>query len=166
MIGTDEHGGSVGQIFELSGEDGSTIRTINAPDTGGTGTLESFGSYVGGLADLGSCNSVVGANCTQNPIGGPDGVPEVLVTALGVDVPFTDPDTALPATLIDAGRAYVIDGATARLKRVQMPVQDLDDQLDAPGGAKARLRSHGSLAHESVRHRKRSAARRRFREAT
>ena len=35
VIGTDEHGGSVGQIFVLSGADGSTIRTISAPDTGG-----------------------------------------------------------------------------------------------------------------------------------
>jgi FG-GAP repeat len=138
VIGTDEHGGSVGQIFVLSGEDGSTIRTINAPDTGGTGTLESFGSYVGGLADLGSCSGgSPGTTCGLATIGAPDGVPEILVTALGVDVTFTDPDTGLPATLVDAGRAYVIDGATgAVLKRVQMPVQDLDDQLDSPGGAK------------------------------
>jgi hypothetical protein len=138
VIGTDEHGGSVGQVFELSGVDGSTIRIINAPDTGGTGTLESFGSYVGGLADLGSCSGgSPGATCGLATIGAPDGVPEILVTALGVDVTFTDPDTSLPVTLVDAGRAYVIDGATgAVLKRVQMPVQDLDDQLDAPGGAK------------------------------
>jgi FG-GAP repeat len=138
VVGTDEHGGSVGQVFELSGADGSTIRTINAPDTGGTGTLESFGSFVGGLADLGSCaGGSPGTTCGLATIGAADGVPEILVTALGVDVTFTDPDTALPATLVDAGRSYVIDGATgAVLKRVQMPVQDLDDQLDAPGGAK------------------------------
>jgi hypothetical protein len=138
VIGTDEHGGSVGQIFVLSGADGSTIRTISAPETGGTGTLESFGSFVGKLNDLGSCTGgSPGTICPQNPIGGGDGVPEILVAALGVDVPFTDPDTMLPATLVDAGRSYVIDGATgAVLKRVQMPVADLDDQLDAPGGAK------------------------------
>lgn len=138
VIGTDEHGGSVGQIFVLSGADGSTIRTINAPDTGGTGTLESFGSFVGGLADLGSCSGgSAGVPCPQNPIGAGDGVPEILVAALGVDVPFTDPDTLSPATLVDAGRAYVIDGATgAVLKGIQMPVADLDLQLDAVGGAK------------------------------
>src|SRR5215207_10526764 len=97
VIGTDEHGGSVGQIFVLSGEDGSTIRTINAPDTGGTGTLESFGSYVGDLADLGSCaGGSPGATCGLATIGPPDGVPEILVTALGVDVSFTDPDTMSP----------------------------------------------------------------------
>jgi hypothetical protein len=138
VIGTDEHGGSVGQVFEISGADGSTIRTIDAPDTGGTGTLESFGSYVGGLADLGSCTGgSAGVTCGLGTIGAPDGVPEILVTALGVDVSFTDPDTVSSATLVDAGRAYVIDGATgAVLKRVQMPVADLDEQLDAPGGAK------------------------------
>src|SRR5690349_19469259 len=55
VIGTDEHGGSAGTIFELSGADGSTIRTISSPDAAGdTGTLPSFGSYVGGLADMGS----------------------------------------------------------------------------------------------------------------
>ena len=54
VIGTDEHGGSAGTIFELSGADGSMIRSISSPDaTGDTGTLPSFGSYVGGLADIG-----------------------------------------------------------------------------------------------------------------
>src|SRR4051794_4222169 len=31
VIGTDEHGGSAGTIFELSGADGSPIRSISAP---------------------------------------------------------------------------------------------------------------------------------------
>src|SRR5262245_33001284 len=35
VIGTDEHGGSVGTIFELSGADGSLIRTISSPDATG-----------------------------------------------------------------------------------------------------------------------------------
>src|SRR5215468_8163627 len=35
VIGTDEHGGSAGTIFELSGADGSTIRTISSPDAAG-----------------------------------------------------------------------------------------------------------------------------------
>lgn len=143
VIGTDEHGGSVGQIFEISGADGSTIRTINAPDLDAANpagnTLPSFGSFVGGLPDLGSCTGgAAGVTCPQNPIGDGDGVPEILVTALGVDVSFTDPDPPnSTVTLVDAGRAYVIDGATgAILKRIQLPVADLDDQLDAPGGAK------------------------------
>lgn len=138
LVGTDEHGGSVGQVFLMSGANGAPIRTIDAPDAGGTGTLPSFGSYVGKISDIGSCGGgIAGATCGLASIGAADGVPDLLVTALGVDVSFTDPDTTLPTTLVDAGRAYVLDGATgAVLKRLDMPVQDLDDQLDAAGGAK------------------------------
>src|SRR5262245_26995313 len=144
VIGTDEHGGSAGTIFEISGATGLPIRTISSPDAAGgpfnppdTGTLPSFGSYVGGLADLGSCTGgTPGVTCPQNPIGAPDGVPEVLVTALGQDVSFPDPaDSNNPHTLVDAGRAYVIDGATgAVLKRIDMPPSDLSLQLHDPGG--------------------------------
>jgi hypothetical protein len=140
VIGTDEHGGSAGTIFELSGADGSTIRTISSPDaTGDTGTLPSFGSYVGGLSDIGSCvGGTAGQTCGLATIGVPDGVPEILVTALGQDVTFPDPaNSNNPATLQDAGRAYVIDGATgAVLKRIDMPPADLSLQLHATGGAK------------------------------
>src|SRR5207249_6895 len=65
VVGTDEHGGSQGQVFVISGKDGSTIRTIDAPENSTSGTLASFGSYVGSLPD------VTG-----------DGVNEILVTAL------------------------------------------------------------------------------------
>ena len=140
VIGTDEHGGSIGTIFELSGADGSTIRSISSPDSAGdTATLPSFGSYVGGLADLGSCSGgTAGQTCGLATVGAPDGVPEVLVTALGQDVTFPDPaNSNNPATLVDAGRAYVVDGATgAILKRIDMPPADLSLQLHAPGGAK------------------------------
>ena len=44
LVGTDEHGGGPGQVFVISGANGSTIRTINAPDPGGTGTPSSFGA--------------------------------------------------------------------------------------------------------------------------
>lgn len=138
VIGTDEHGGSAGTIFELSGADGSTIRSISSPDaTGDTGTLPSFGSYVGALADLGSCvGGTAGQTCGLATVGAPDGVPEVLVTALGQDVTFPDPaDSNNLHTLVDAGRAYVIDGATgAVLKRIDMPPGDLSLQLHDPGG--------------------------------
>ena len=140
VIGTDEHGGSAGTIFELSGADGSTIRSISSPDAAGdTGTLPSFGSYVGGLADLGSCaGGTAGQTCSLATVGAPDGVPEVLVTALGQDVSFSDPmNGGAQATLVDAGRAYVVDGATgAILKRIDMPPADLALQLHATGGAK------------------------------
>lgn len=133
LVGTDEHGGGPGQVFVISGADSSTIRTISAPDPGGSGTPSSFGSYVGKLADIGSCpGGSVGQTCPNATIGPPDGVPDMLVTALGVDVPI--PTTGL--TLVDAGRAYVIDGATgAVLKRLDMPIGDLLLQYNAPGGA-------------------------------
>jgi hypothetical protein len=140
VIGTDEHGRSAGTIFELSGADGSLIRSISSPDAAGdTGTLPSFGSYVGGLADIGSCpGGVSGQTCPNATVGAPDGTPEVLVTALGQDVSFPDPaDSNNIHTLVDAGRAYVIDGATgAVLKRIDMPPADLSLQLHAVGGAK------------------------------
>lgn len=131
LVGTDEHGGEEGTVFVLSGTDGSLIRTITAPDTGGTGTLESFGSYVGKLADIGSCPAATAGECDGTAIGAPDGVPDMLVAALGVDVTYSG------GTLVDAGRAYVIDGATgAVLRRLQMPDADLVEQATAPGGAK------------------------------
>ena len=47
IVGTDEHGGSTGTIFEISGADGTAIRSIASPDPDGAGTKASFGSYVG-----------------------------------------------------------------------------------------------------------------------
>jgi hypothetical protein len=115
IVGTDEHGGSTGPVFEISGVDGSLIRSIPTPDTGGSGTAPSFGSYVGGLPDIGSCpGGTPGATCAN--FGVPDGVPDALVAALGVDV----------GGLVDAGRGYVIDGATGGVLR----------RLDLPGGGK------------------------------
>src|SRR4051794_20890388 len=131
LVGTDEHGGSVGRVFVMSGATGAPIRSIEAPDTGGTGTLESFGSFVGKLSDIGSCASPAGGECSGTAIGAPDGVPDMLIAALGVDVPYSG------GTLVDAGRAYVVDGATGTvLRRLQMPDADLALQAAAPGGAK------------------------------
>src|SRR5215210_2139352 len=127
IVGTDEHGGSTGTIFEISGADGSTIRSIASPDPDGAGTKASFGSYVGSIADIGSCpGGTSGAACTLGTIGALDGTPDVLVTALGVDV----------GGLVDAGRAYLYDGKTgALLKRIDMPASDIAHQMTAaPGG--------------------------------
>jgi hypothetical protein len=127
LVGTDEHGGSVGPVYVISGADGSVIRSISAPDGGGSGAAAGFGSYVGKLSDVGSCpGGASGVTCPNPTIGAPDGVPDQLATALGVDV----------GGLVDAGRAYVIDGATgAVLKRLDMPASDLAEQAAAPGGA-------------------------------
>ena len=96
------------------------IRSISSPDaTGDLGTLPSFGSYVGGLPDIGRCTSNPGAgvSCPSTDVTTtPDGTPEVLVSALGQDV----------GGVQDIGRGYVIDGATgAVLKRLDMPAADI-----------------------------------------
>src|SRR5215213_1002963 len=54
LVGTDEHGGGPGQVFVMSGNDGTALRTISAPDAGGSWTPSIFGGYVGRLADIGS----------------------------------------------------------------------------------------------------------------
>jgi hypothetical protein len=132
LVGTDEHGGSVSPVFLISGETGATIRQLTAPDPGGAGGAPGqpgpagFGSYVGKLPDLGSCpGGSVSVTCPLAAVGPADGRPEQLVTALGVDV----------AGVVDAGRAYVMDGATgAVLKRLNMPAADLDSQRATPIG--------------------------------
>ena len=127
IVGTDEHGGSTGTIFVISGADGTTIRSISSPDPDGAGTKASFGSYVGSIADIGSCaGGSSGVLCPNATIGAGDGVPDVLVTALGVDV----------GGLVDAGRAYLYDGATgALLKRIDMPAADITAQTTEIGRA-------------------------------
>ena len=127
IVGTDEHGGSTGTIFEISGANGGAIRSIPSPDGDGSGTKASFGSYVGSIADFVSCpGGVSGEVCPNATIGGPDGVPDVLVSALGVDV----------SGLADAGRGYLYDGATgALLKRFDMPAADITAQKTANNGA-------------------------------
>lgn len=103
LVGTDEHGGSDGQVFTISGKDGKPIRTIDPPDASTRGTKASFGSYVGKLGDITG-----------------DGAPELLITALGVDVGASQ----------DQGRAYVYNGATgALIKRLDMPQTDAATQI-------------------------------------
>jgi hypothetical protein len=144
LVGTDEHGGAfAGTVFVVSGSDGSLIRTLPPPDAGGSGNGAGWGGYVGKIADLGSCPGFTGTpsqTCdaahgnASNTVGPPDGVPDMLITALGVDVPFT---SGGGGTLVDAGRAYVVDGATgAVLKRIDMPDADLADQSTKPGPPK------------------------------
>jgi hypothetical protein len=146
LVGTDEHGGAfAGTVFELSGANGSVIRTLPAPDGGGSGNGAAWGAYIGKIgqnaasppfSDIGSCPGFTGSpsdTCdaahgnASNTVGAPDGVPDLLITALGVDV----------GGLTDAGRAYVIDGATgAVLKRIDMPAADITDQLGKTGPPK------------------------------
>ncbi len=127
LVGGDEHGGfSSGEAHLFSGATGSLIRTIPAPDpdAGGSGDNgDGFGTYVGKLNDIGSCpgfSGSPGADCTAGAIGAADGVPEQLVSSIGIDID-ADGD--------DMGTGYVIDGATgAVLKRIVMPPADRAEQ--------------------------------------
>ena len=138
IVGTDEHGGAfAGVVFLISGADGSVIRRLNPPDAGGAGNGAAWGSYIGKIginsssapfSDLGSCpGGTANTICGNATIGPADGVPDLLVTALGIDV----------GGLVDAGRAYVVDGATgALLKRIDMPAAEITDQLGKTGPPK------------------------------
>jgi hypothetical protein len=146
LVGTDEHGGPfAGTVHVMSGADGSIIRSMPPPDPGGAGNGAAWGSFVGKIGsnqsipasfnDIGSCpGGTPSVVCPGGTVGAPDGVPDELVTALGVDVPFTGGGGG---TLVDAGRAYVMDGKTgALLKRIDMPDADLVDQSTKPGPPK------------------------------
>ncbi|MGH9157393.1 MAG: hypothetical protein ACRD1K_16500, partial [Acidimicrobiales bacterium] len=113
-----------GSIHLISGRTGGVIRTLTRPDPDIGGSAGTF-VYPARLADLGSCSP--GRNsetCPLAAVGPPDGVPEIMVGATGVDI----------GGVVDLGRAYVFDGATgAVLKRVQMPPADLaSETLQAP----------------------------------
>ena len=123
IVGTDEHGGSQGQVFVISGKDGTLIRTIDAPDNSTSGTLASFGSYVGSLPDITG-----------------DGVNEILVTALGVDV----------GGVVDQGRAYVFNGATGALvKRIDIPPADAATQVGRKPAFGRTILSLGNVVGDS-----------------
>lgn len=118
-----------GQVFLMSGETGQLIDTIVAPDNGNPTNAAGnnranfafpWASKVGhngdATSDLGSCpGGTSGALCSLAAIGPPDGIPEIIIGARGVD----------PRGIKDAGRSYVYDGATrALLKRIDQPVED------------------------------------------
>ena len=140
LAGTDKHGRLLGQVSLIAGDDGSVFRELQLPDidAGGSGERASgFGAAVGKIGadqasgpffDIGSCPSGDGADgdavCDDANVGAADGIPDLLVTASGVDV---NPTTgAIDASLNnDLGVAYVFDGDTgALLKRLLMPQGD------------------------------------------
>lgn len=126
-------GAEDGRLHVISGTDGSVIRTIPAPEPDPVGgpadRRAAFGTYVGRLGDVGRCADGDGADedriCDSNQIGAPDGVSELVASAVGFDVP-----TPGPAGIgQDIGRVYVIDGASGVvLKRIDMPEADRVDQ--------------------------------------
>lgn len=126
-----------GAIYIISGATNERIRTIESPDPGGPqapspaplNNRANFAfpwvSKVGAnrtspalYTDIGSCANPTpnaGQLCRSATVGAPDGVPDILVGARGVDA----------NDRIDSGRVYVFDGATfALLKRIDQPLSD------------------------------------------
>ena len=134
LVGIDEHATVEGEVFVFSGADGTLIRRIPPPDPDAINASTStnpdnpaaFGTFVGRIDDSGSCPGFAGQpgdDCTATPaqIDGLDGVPDHVVSAIGVDINDAAGD--------DMGMAYVIDGATgAVLKRLRMPPGDRAEQ--------------------------------------
>jgi hypothetical protein len=152
IVGNDKHGTRAGQVFVISGADGSLIRELQRPDTDtvGTGRPSGFGAAVGKIGfnqtgagpfnDIGSCPLGDGgdadAYCDNATVGPPDGIPDLLATASGVDV---DPVTGAidPALNNDLGVAYVFDGKTgALLRKFLMPQADRQMQVALGGDAR------------------------------
>src|SRR4051794_2936245 len=119
-------------MYFIDGVTGQRFKTIEAPDPGGTGTGNNAANFAfpwvskigtnknvaSQYTDLASCPSPppnAGELCRSAQIGGPDGIPDIIVGARGVD----------PRGVKDAGRVYVYDGATfALLKRIDQPPAD------------------------------------------
>ncbi len=98
-----ETGGALGagRVHVFSGLTGALIRTIQSPNADAGGE---FGDDMAGLPDVSG-----------------DGVPDILVGA-----PFENPG----ATPIDAGRAYIMSGATGLVLRTfQSPGQEIDGRF-------------------------------------
>lgn len=126
-------------MFVISGADGSLIRELQRPDTDavGSGRPSGFGAAVGKIGfnqsggpftDIGSCplgdSADADATCDDATVGAPDGVPDLLVSASGVDVnPLTG--AIDPSLNNDLGVAYIFDGRTgALLRKLMMPAVD------------------------------------------
>lgn len=139
LVGIDEHAMVEGEVFVFSGADGSLIRRIPPPDPdainggvqGNPDNVAAFGTFVGKIADIGGCPGFagpLGGDCTAPVavIDTPDGVPDQLASAIGVDLNDAQGD--------DMGMAYVLDGATgAVLKRIRMPeVHRTEQAANAP----------------------------------
>lgn len=143
----DGTGAENGELLVISGADGSVIRTIAAPEpetAGGTGLTENrsagFGFFVGSIGrnaaapeftDLSSCpggNTDADPFCDAAVVGPPDGIPDIVASALFVD---RASPAAADGTAEDIGRVYVIDGATFTfVKRLDMPQADVNDLAD------------------------------------
>ena len=168
-----------GEVIVVSGKDGAIIRTIAAPEpetASGTGLTENrsaaFGFYIGSVgrnasvgADFTDLSSCPGGNTDADPfcdaavVGPPDGIPDIVASALFVDRTSV---AAADGVAEDIGRVYVIDGATFTVvKRLDMPQADVDDLADETERLSAasapRVRGPGSAGRCSARTARRRA---------
>jgi hypothetical protein len=124
-IGNPAADGGRGEVVVVSGVDGSTI--WRSPVPGGAAEVSDanlrFGSRVAKLGDVAGCGQqhAAGVDCAARAHA--DGVPEILVSALGGDVGVAAPDQ---------GRVYVLDGRTGAVHR---RLRLSGDDLPSTGGS-------------------------------
>ena len=128
------------RVFVFDGVTGAHIDTIVPPEPnpGGDDPVIAF-VYVETMPDVGSCPGGDGPDadkiCDAATVGGPDGIPEILVGARGKRVNADNPAVEAVAADPSLGRGYVIDGRTrAVLKRIDMPIADRLAQKTLGGG--------------------------------
>lgn len=116
-----------GVVYLVSGSDGLRLGppSIPSPDASTGGQPAGFGTSIARLGDVGGCPGFGGdpggdCDAETSDMNFPDGAPDLVVGAPGVDLTVDGEDT---------GRVYVIDGASgAVLRRIDMPPQDRTDQ--------------------------------------
>jgi FG-GAP repeat len=110
VIGLPAADSGRGEVLAVSALDGTTIWRAPSPtEPSDAGPLRlMFGSRVAKLGDVAGCGPSHSAGVDCGARGEADGVPEILVSALGGDV-----DSSAP----DQGRVYVLDGRTGAIHR-------------------------------------------------
>ena len=128
------------RVFVFDGASGAHIDTIVPPELnpGGADPVIAF-VYVETMPDVGSCRGGDGGDadriCDAATVGGPDGIPEIIVGARSKRVDVLDPGSEATGSDPPLGRGYVIDGATrAVIKRIDMPPADREAQAALGGG--------------------------------
>ena len=108
--------GATGRRLSISDDTQSPLvygSPISYPYASESNAPPAFGASVVPLGDVGSCDTtdVQGQICPPANLRGPDGIPDVLVSAIGADA----------GGVADAGAAFVLDGASTILTRLDPP---------------------------------------------
>ena len=128
------------RVFIFNGTSGAHIDTIVPPEPnpGGADPVIAF-VYVETMPDVGSCPGGDGGDadriCDASTVGGPDGIPEIIVGGRSKRVNVENPEAEATNSDPQLGRGYVLDGATrAVIKRIDMPIADRRTQATLGGG--------------------------------